>query len=127
MPGARTETIEHDGESWTIRNRITHGAEVAVEEVTNQWLTIPDPKIGPNGTITGEAVFDFDKWDSYAADDALLLAQTAEWTYGPVNAENLKNVDGEHRAMVLEVLNRIVAASPLARRREAKAKKLADD
>lgn len=115
MP-ARQERIDFDGESWTILTRLTHGAIMDVEEATKPWFRVSNPTINGEGRIGGEVEFDIANWDSHSADDALLLAQTVEWSYGPVRREVLRGVPEEHRALVLQRLKEVIDASPLAQR-----------
>lgn len=113
-PLGNTETMAlPSGRSWTYRNKLIHAGRVAVEDELKKYLRADDAKIDESGRVTGQATIDFEHFSPTAPIDALIIAQTVDWSFGPIDIPTLGGLDEEDYGAMAEKAGEILNTTPL--------------
>ena len=117
-----TKTIDlGGGDSAVILQELTHGTSRKVQAITRVFLKAPDAKLEikedkgkTEAKVTSQEVaVDWENADFTKADDALILGQTAKWSFGEVTQEVLDTLAETKRDALLKAVDEECDARPL--------------
>lgn len=118
MYEGKTTTLDlGDGQSAVLYQEIKHGTQKVVSQMTRPFLEYADGQ-GPKLTIKdGEdqpkvegaktVKVDMAKIDWDAVNDAIIIGQVKEWTFGPVNQATLDQIPESVRAKLKAECDRL--------------------
>ncbi len=92
----------NDGAWWEFHDYLTHKAALAVKILMRDALTVGD-----------KVELDMTRLNAQAMDDAMIVASTTNWSYGPVSVEVLGLMPEAQYVQVLGRMNRLYGELPL--------------
>jgi len=123
----KTERVDLGGELYAVLFTETrHGTQRAVNSLTRPFLKYPDGK-APKLTLQGEdqkptvegataVEVDLGAIDYDAVNDAIIVGQVKEWSFGEVNQASLDSLPEGFRAALVAKCNELYgAAGPLVK------------